>query len=500
MDQVFKTGCYLVLFLVSASMTIDHRSLIISSDPQSTPPSIVSKTIHLDFMETGQRLSLNNAVRTQQGIQADNPTTVAILSSEAISVPIDTVEPFLAFGSRWIASSTSEDLMEKSVQLEIRHATDDQQWSSWESMQLDEHLTTAADTAVGQLRFLPQTTRYIQFRFILKPSAPDEGFGLRSVLFSFASPGSTPRRTLEALKNRSKGRKSQEGPMRNKSQPYPMPDYITRTEWECPDGQDPSGPVVRTDVTHQIVHHSAGSNSSEDWPAVVRAIWDYHVNTNDWSDIGYNWLVDPDGNIYQGRGWLNGDDEVQGAHFCGTNANTMGACLLGNFEEEQPATEALASLEELLAWKSDQKAIDPLERGFHVSSGLNLYNISGHRDGCNTLCPGEFLYLELPEIRSNVDALIGESRETDGVITSLGNYPNPFSQETTITFTLEEAADIRITIWDLNGRMVQEVAQDFYPAERHQETWNASNFASGIYFCRIELNQQYAVQKMVLVR
>jgi hypothetical protein len=279
-----------------------------------------------------------------------------------------------------------------------------------------------------------------------------------------------------------------------------MPEYATRTDWGSPDGQDPSGPVSTTDVTHQIVHHSAGTNSSSDWPAVVRSIWDYHVNTNGWSDIGYNWLIDPNGIIYQGRGWVDGDDEVQGAHFCGTNSNTMGVCLLGNFEEVSPSPDALSNLEELLAWKSDEKGIDPTVRSFHSSSGLNLFTISGHRDGCSTLCPGENLYVELPRIRENVNAKIGDPSETPTSITLGNNYPNPFSESTTINCSVERSGNVRLTIWDIPGKMVFEVANQFYEADSHFETWNASDFASGRYLCRLEFEGQSRVQKMILLK
>jgi len=498
MNQILKTGCYFALFLVTVSMANARLFGTGSSEGKNESPNITTKTVEFDFTEAGQALSLNNAVQTRQGIRADDPAKEAFIYSEAITVPLDTLEPFLALGSRWTVPATVGE--DGGVDLEIRYASSAQQWSQWKAFPKDEHLTVAEDTLVGALQFLPQSTRYMQFRFRLTSTGQTGAVGPRSVLFSFTSPGSTPKRTLEVLKNRSKSGKPGAERKRDKTQPYPMPDYVTRTEWDCPDGQEPSGPVVATDVTHQIVHHSAGPNSSEDWPAVVRAIWDYHVNTNNWSDIGYNWLVDPDGNIYQGRGWIDGNDEVQGAHFCGTNSNTMAACLLGNFEEAEPASEALASLEDLLAWKSDQKGIDPLGQEFHASSGLNLFNISGHRDGCNTLCPGENLYLRLPAIRSNVQSLIGQPVVSENLITSLVNYPNPFSRETTISFTLEEAGNVRITIWDLNGRRLEEVANGFYAAESHQETWNASNYASGIYFCRIELDNENAVQKMVLVQ
>ena len=87
--------------------------------------------------------------------------------------------------------------------------------------------------------------------------------------------------------------------------PCPLPAYENRDDW-CPDGSCPpnSSPDF-TNVTHLIVHHSAGVNSAADWAAVVRSIWDFHVITRGWSDIGYNWLVAPTGVIYEGRGRRN---------------------------------------------------------------------------------------------------------------------------------------------------------------------------------------------------
>lgn len=497
MNHLLSTAYCFVLFLLTVSMVNDRHSSTDSLGRDNETPKITTKIVEFDLSETDQLESLDNIVQTQQGIRVTDPARDAILTSKAISVPLDTLKPFLALGSRWTLPAAADN--DDGIHLEIRFASVADQWSQWKRVARDEHLTVAQDTLVGELQFLPKSTKYIQFRFVLTSSSQTGGVAPNSVLFSFTSPDATSPQKLGAFEARKRDRK-----LRDKTgspnQQYPMPDYVSRTEWDCPDGQEPSGPVVATDVTHQIVHHSAGPNSSDDWPAVVRAIWDYHVNTNNWSDIGYNWLVDPNGIIYQGRGWIDGNDEVQGAHFCGTNSNTMGACLLGNFEEAEPASEALASLEDLLAWKSDQKGIDPLGQEYHASSGLTLFNISGHRDGCSTLCPGENLYLRLPAIRNNVQSLIGQPAVSENIITSLGNYPNPFSRETTISFTLEEAANVRITIWDLNGRRLEEVANGFYAAESHQESWNASNYASGIYFCRIEVDNENAVQKMVLVQ
>lgn len=183
----------------------------------------------------------------------------------------------------------------------------------------------------------------------------------------------------------------------------PQPLHIPRTSWGLAFGLDGDiyiGPPTHTEVTHLIVHHSAGTNVSNNWSGVVASIFDLHVNVNGWQDIGYNWLVDPNGVIYEGRG---GGDNIQGAHMCGYNSNTMAVCLLGNFVNTSPSPLALQALKKILAWKSCLENIEPDQ-----SSGINSYtgfmmNISGHKDGCGpnyTACPGEFMYSKMDSVRS----------------------------------------------------------------------------------------------------
>jgi hypothetical protein len=188
---------------------------------------------------------------------------------------------------------------------------------------------------------------------------------------------------------------------------YPKPPVVARIEWECPDGQITThGSLSYTTVTHLIVHHTAMGveEPSSDWPALVRSIWNFHVSERGWADISYNYLIDPNGVIYEGR---SGGDNVMGAHFSGVNAGTMAVALLGDFTAEAPTTDALNSLKEILAWKCDQCGLDPEGRSLHEASQLILNTISGHRDGPKaTGCPGEALYLLLPAIRAEIIALI----------------------------------------------------------------------------------------------
>jgi len=186
---------------------------------------------------------------------------------------------------------------------------------------------------------------------------------------------------------------------------YPRPTVVTRTEWGCPDGQITThGALSYTNVTHLIVHHTVNDNDSSDWPAVVRSIWNFHVFDRGYADIGYNYLIDPNGTIYEGRA---GGDNVRGAHFSGVNTGTMGVAMLGEFTGQVPTDQAINSLKRILAWKSDQRSLDPVGMSFHLPSGLVLKNISGHRDGpSSTECPGNALYGLLPAIRDEVSELI----------------------------------------------------------------------------------------------
>jgi hypothetical protein len=159
-----------------------------------------------------------------------------------------------------------------------------------------------------------------------------------------------------------------------------------------------------------VVHHTAGANSVPDWDAEVRSIWHLHTNINGWGDIGYNYLIDPNGVVYEGRA---GGDGAIGAHFSCRNTNTVGIALLGTYSTATPTPAALESLESLLAELSVRNAIAPQAMILHVPTALLVPTIIGHRDGnpstltCSkTVCPGDVLHALLPSIRSAVAARV----------------------------------------------------------------------------------------------
>ena len=181
------------------------------------------------------------------------------------------------------------------------------------------------------------------------------------------------------------------------------PSVVSRTEWGCPDGQNsPRWPPEYYPVTHVIIHHTATTNVAIDWAKEVYKRWEYHANTKGWGDIGYNYLIDSNGVIYEGR--AGGDDVIAG-HAYGHNKGTMGIAFLGTFSTVEPTSAALRSAQALIAWKCAQRNIDPLESGTDFAGTYYNY-IAGHRDVSVTECPGDKLYNLLPIIRQSVFNII----------------------------------------------------------------------------------------------
>lgn len=187
------------------------------------------------------------------------------------------------------------------------------------------------------------------------------------------------------------------------------PAIVPRASWGCtPEACPLREQPVRTTVTHLVVHHTAGANSSADWAAVVRSIWQLHTQVNGWNDIGYNFLIAPDGVAYEGRG-----DGILGAHFSAVNTGTMGVALLGTFSNTPPTAAAVATLTQLLAWQAERWKVDAASMSLHGASGLVLNTISGHRDAGlsprasgTTECPGNAVHALLERLRREVPVLV----------------------------------------------------------------------------------------------
>ncbi len=157
-----------------------------------------------------------------------------------------------------------------------------------------------------------------------------------------------------------------------------------------------------------IVHHTATTENLDDPEAAIRAIYYYHAVTRGWGDIGYNYIVAPDGEVFEGRA---GGDGVVAGHAQGYNTGSVGIALLGNYEENPLPGQLVKSLEGLIYQKAGYWKIDP--DGSGEFRGEMLDNVIGHRDVGSTACPGDYTYEQLQDIREMVGLALDNSRTTD---------------------------------------------------------------------------------------
>jgi flagellar hook assembly protein FlgD len=259
------------------------------------------------------------------------------------------------------------------------------------------------------------------------------------------------------------------------------PGIIRRAQWGADESIVRAPPYYAARVRFAAVHHTAGTNSytAAESAAIVRGIQRYHVLANGWNDIGYNFLVDKYGQVFEGRGG-GLDQNVVGAHAQGYNTGSTGVSLLGTYSSSPISNAARSALVRLLAWRLDVAHVDPLARLSWVSGGnpeyaagtvVSLRTISGHRDTGPTSCPGNGLYAQLPGIRSSVAAL-GLPKLYDPEVT--GKLGGPVR----VTGRLSTSLPWTVTIRAADG---SKVAGGSGTGTRVDWTWDASAYPFGSY-------------------
>src|SRR5881392_990095 len=262
------------------------------------------------------------------------------------------------------------------------------------------------------------------------------------------------------------------------------PPIITRSEWGANEAirrNKKKGPKIADSVHFAIVHHTAGTNnySRSQSAAIVRGIETYHVLGNGWDDIGYNFLVDKYGQVFEGRygGMLRA---VVGAHALGFNYGAVGVALIGNYNGAQMTSAERTSLVNLLAWRLDMAHLDPLSQVSRISAGnpnyakgtaVTLRAISGHRDTYPTSCPGNNVYAQLPSIARQVAATGLPKIYSPIVIGGLGGN---------VRFTARFSSDVPWTVTVRNA-LGELIASGTGTSHLVDWTWDAGLTPSGSY-------------------
>ena len=193
------------------------------------------------------------------------------------------------------------------------------------------------------------------------------------------------------------------------------PTIVPRSGWRADERIKRAGPSYAPAIRFSVVHHTAGTNgyTKAQSGAIVRGIQIYHVRGNGWNDIGYNFLVDKYGQVFEGRfGGITRN--VVGAHAEGFNTGSVGVAVLGEYSSLAVTGQAKQALAELLAWRLDVAHLDPGSTVSFPSGGnarfpagiaVFLRAVSGHRDTGFTDCPGSALYNLLNGIAGEVQEL-----------------------------------------------------------------------------------------------
>jgi hypothetical protein len=251
---------------------------------------------------------------------------------------------------------------------------------------------------------------------------------------------------------------------------YAQPVVIPRSGWGADESLrfDATGkeiwPPAFYPVQKVIVHHTATTNADPNPAATIRSIYYYHAVTQGWGDIGYNFVIDEAGNVYEGRysrayapgASPTGEDlsgnGVTAAHVQGYNSGTVGIALLGTLTNQDATPAAKGALERLIAWIDSTHGIDPQGSLLYTNpvSGLQATfpNIAGHRDLAATECPGGVFYATLPTLRSDVAALIAAAEPGFSIAAA------PASQAVVPRVSIEESAGFGVKAAVARDRVV----------------------------------------------
>ncbi|MFW6075063.1 MAG: N-acetylmuramoyl-L-alanine amidase, partial [Chloroflexota bacterium] len=315
-----------------------------------------------------------------------------ITAADFATDPLQPDHAFTAVTVGWRGDASAGD----SLDVAISVMSSDGSWSDWLPLQRDGHIPVSGD---GWRHYLPLLQQGTDVRARVQ-GADHPGISQLQITVIDTTAGrdlkqSNPNERLDEF-------------------------IIPRSEWGAQEelvhiNQDLDEPLAwppeYAPIQKVIIHHTDTEAGWEDPAAVVRAIFYYHAIILEWGDIGYNFLVDWAGNVYEGR---YGGANVIGGHALQFNRGSMGIALIGNYDGMELTPAAFEALTRLIASRAPQVDARLTSDWFNWA---DVPNILGHGDVIGTECPGS-------EARSILPALRGELAGTDPI-----DLPKPIPLE-----------------------------------------------------------------------
>ncbi|HEY7908411.1 MAG TPA: N-acetylmuramoyl-L-alanine amidase [Thermomicrobiales bacterium] len=311
----------------------------------------------------------------QQNIPTDQPSFVS---------PILTADfPFNALESRWDATVPPS----ASLDLAVRTSADGANWSAWQHLHADSHARSVGEAGTFGDLIIGAPAQFVQYAVNVAPGPAGEVPTLRSFVLTAVNTLTPPPETVfytEAAGGIT---------------------IVPRAGWGADeklrfdkDNKEIWPPDYRA-IKKVLVHHTVTRDPETDPRATLRAIYQYHAVSRGWGDIGYNFLIDQQGTIYEGR---FGGDRVVGGHALQYNWGSIGIAILGDYTGHSITDATRASLLALIRTKASD--LDPVGKSFFIDRD-NVMNISGHRGVINTSCPGDAFYPQLNNVRRELKGL-----------------------------------------------------------------------------------------------
>jgi putative cell wall-binding protein len=391
-----------IVRMTSAALSVGLLPALLAL-PAITPPAPEAKPVAPEI----QTISLASlgSVETARAASADNAEQVKPAVSpdgrEVTLIDHDT-EDFQLVGVTW---DTNADTDVGGLTVKVRVRSNDT-WSPWEVLEpMDEGPDETS--AEGQANAVRTGT---------SPLVTDEANGVEVKVATAdgALPSGLRLDLIDPGESAADNQLQPAQPASSAEAAASKPTIITRAQWGA-DERLRGTPRYNGTIKAGVMHHTAGSNSytASGAAAQVRGYYAYHTQTLGWSDIGYNFLVDKYGRIYEGRAG-GVDKPVKGAHAGGFNTDTFGVSAMGNYETAGAPAVMLDSMARVMAWKLSLHGRNPLGKTWLQSEGggtskyakgvwVEADVVGAHRDYGNTSCPGRNIVSQESSIRSLVN-------------------------------------------------------------------------------------------------
>ena len=427
-QQLLVLGVVLAA-LVPASAIVDLKVVRPADVPAAGSGAVAPSSAHVPadaveahLEEIGLTAPLPKGRRSGHGVRGWLTAEAKKATTRAVTTVISDPQAVDGFGTVGLTWAPGAVVPEEAVEAGVRTLTDGT-WSDWYALDvhLDDHApdpgsAEADGSRPGTMEAVIGEVDQVQTRLSLTDAQVPAD--LRLAVITPGEAGSTRNESPEietgagdagsgASESGEGAEESEEaeeggGAATLSAAAYtPKPGIYSRRQWGADEGIREASLPDYSEVHGGFVHHTVNTNSYSraQVPGIIRSIYAYHVRSRGWRDIGYNFLLDKFGRIWEGR-YGGVDRPVVGAHTSGYNSNGFGASAIGNFDNAAPPAALMNAFGSLFAWKLSLHGVRGNKGSTRIGDRTFSHAIMGHRDTKSTACPGRYLYAKMSTIRS----------------------------------------------------------------------------------------------------